>query len=69
MKIIETEYEPGDEVYVRHDPDQRMRMVTSFVVRGRGYAISYEVSCGDSIKWFYDFELSKEKNTVIATTG
>lgn len=69
MKIVETIFEPGDEVYVRHDPDQKMRMITGIMVRGKGYATTYEASCGETVKWFYEFELTTERNVTAATTN
>mgnify|MGYP006889566458 CR=1 FL=1 len=49
------------------DVEQKARIVTGFVVRET--AIVYELSCGVEVCNNYDFEISDEKDVLIATTN
>ena len=68
MMVIDNKYEFGQEVYLKTDVDQRVRIVTSLIIRPNG-CISYELSCGVDTRWHYDFEISTEKNVLITTNG
>tara|TARA_B110000971_G_C19634720_1_gene330764 strand:+ start:274 stop:459 length:186 start_codon:yes stop_codon:yes gene_type:complete len=59
MKIIENDFEIGEEVYLKTDPDQNFRIVTGFLIRKNG--ITYELSCGIENTWHYDYEINKNK--------
>lgn len=65
MMIIENEFEIRDIVYIKTDRDQLPRQVLSIKVNPDGKLL-YGVGCGTSDSWHWDFELSKEKNTVEA---
>jgi len=65
-KIVEIQFDIGDEVYLRADPDQRIRFITGIMLRPTG--IFYEAT-GFDAKWAYDFELSRERNVITATTN
>lgn len=59
MRVIENDYEIGNEVYLKTDPDQNFRIVTGFLIRQNG--ISYELSCGTESTWHYEYEINKNK--------
>lgn len=65
-KIVNFVFDFGDEVYMRADPDQRLRIITGMICRPGG--IAYECS-GPDIKWCYDFELTTDRNSVVSTLG
>ncbi len=64
MMVIENSYDIGETVYLRTDPDQLARIVTSLIVSNAG--IVYELNCGVLESRHYDIELSREKDTVLA---
>lgn len=55
---VETTFEIGEMVLIKHDPDKLKRMVTSFSVRGSGLH-SYCLSCGEKETWHYEYEIEK----------
>lgn len=64
--VIDNIFEIGDIVFLKTDPDQRQRIVTSILVRDGG-TLSYELSCGTDSKWVYGLEISSEKNVLVST--
>lgn len=60
MKIIENNYEIGNEVYLKTDPDQNFRIVTGFLIRQKEF-ILYELSCGTESSWHYEYEININK--------
>lgn len=64
-KSIEPEFEIGQEVFFRTDPEQLANMVTAIMIK-KG-AILYEVSFVTQSSWHYAFELSSERNILLAT--
>jgi hypothetical protein len=67
MMIIENKFNFGDIVYLKTDPDQRARIVTTFSVGV--HSMLYELSCGTITSWHRDFEISTEKDVLITTTN
>jgi hypothetical protein len=63
---IKNKYELEEQVYLRTDPDQSVRLVTGIFVKP-GNVLLYELSCGDETSDHYDFEISKEEDTVLKT--
>ncbi len=60
--FIENKFNIGDIVYSKMDSDCNERLVLEIkIIPG---SIMYNVSMGDTSAWFYEFELSKEKNYV-----
>jgi hypothetical protein len=61
MKKVEVkiQFDIGDIVFLRTDPEQNERMITRFMVSKP--SIEYEVVCGTEVSLHYGFELSKEK--------
>lgn len=57
--IINFVFNFGDQVYVRSDKDQLTNFITGILIRGR--SISYGASLTGCEKWYFDFELSKER--------
>ena len=68
MMVVDNKYEFGQEVYLKTDTDQKIRIVTGLCIRPNG-CINYEVACGTESKWHYDFEMTTEKDVVKSTTG
>lgn len=68
MMVIDNKYGFGQEVYLKTDIDQRVRIITGMLLRPNGL-ISYELSCGTDTRWHYDFEISTEKNVLMTTTN
>lgn len=62
--IIENLYDFGDEVYLKTDADQLLRMVTAIHAHPNGQVV-YMLSCGTTNSEHYDFEISKEVNELI----
>lgn len=63
MKVIQTEYEIGDTVYLKTDKDQNARQVYAYVVYRT--EIVYKLTMGTDVSEHYDFEISKEKDYAI----
>jgi hypothetical protein len=68
MMVIDNKYEFGQEVCLKTDVDQKVRLVTGLLVRPNG-SMSYELSCGTESRWHYDFEISTDKDVVMKTTN
>lgn len=67
MMVIENKFNFGDIVYLKTDPDQRPRIVTTFSVGVS--SILYELSCGTITSWHRDFEMTAEKDVLLTTTN
>jgi len=67
MMVVDNKFELKQIVYLKTDVEQKARIVTGFVVRET--AIVYELSCGVEVCNNYDFEISDEKDVLIATTN
>lgn len=65
--IIENKFQIGQIVFLKTDREQFERIITGICIRMNG--MSYELSFGNSTSWHFDFEISIEKNILIATTG
>jgi hypothetical protein len=66
MMVINNLFNIEDLVYLKTDPDQKKRIVTAMLIRPGG-SYSYELSCGTEAKWFYEFEISAERDVIIST--
>lgn len=60
MEIIEPEFNIGDIVYLKTDPDQLARIVIGIFVYPGG--IYYTTACGTNTYNAYEVELSHEPN-------
>lgn len=65
--VVDNKFDIGDLVYIKTDIDQRARLVTGITLRL--YGMVYELSLGETTSSHYDFELSSEKDFVLATEG
>lgn len=68
MMVIDNKYGFGQEVYLKTDTDQKLRLITGILVRPNG-CISYELSCGVDTRWHYDFEVTTERDVLKTTTN
>lgn len=59
MNIHQTQYTYGDTVYLKTDPEQNKRMVTSLTLWPGGSAL-YEVVCGTETSSHYDIEMTAQ---------
>jgi hypothetical protein len=58
MMMIDNEFNIGEVVYLKTDPEQFPRIVTGLSVRTT--IVSYELSLGECLSCHYDFEISRE---------
>lgn len=58
------DFEIGQEVYFRTDPQQQPNLITGIMIKQDG--ILYEVSFVNQSSWHYSFELSSERNILMA---
>lgn len=65
--VIENKFNFGDVVYLKTDPEQRPRIVTTFSVGAT--SILYELSSGTITSWHRDFEITYEKDVLLTTTN
>lgn len=61
---ISTKYDITQEVYLRTDPEQLPRIITEINIKPIGHM--YQLSNGVVFSWHYDFEMSEEKNVLMA---
>ena len=60
MKITrEFKYRIGELVYIIHDPEQQLRMITAIKMRKHDYL--YEIALGVTDSMHFEFELTTEK--------
>lgn len=64
--VIDNKYDFGDFVYLVTDDEQKKRVVTAIKSYPSGEII-YQLSCGTEQSDHYDFEMSKEEDTVLKT--
>lgn len=62
------EFDFGQIVYLKTDPDQLERMVTAISLRPNG-AVSYNLSQGMNETYHYAMEISTEKDCLKATNS
>lgn len=60
-------FDIGDSVYLKTDPEQAERLVTGISVRQNG--ITYAISHLTNETWHYDFEITKERDIIKATSS
>jgi len=63
---FESRFSFGDILYLKTDKDQLSRQLIR-IQFSKGSSI-YELSCGNSSSWYYEFEITVEKS-VLAMTG
>ncbi len=61
--MIESKYDIGELVYLRHDPEQEVRMVTEITIKPGPFVI-YQLSRGVSASYHYEVEITEEKTLV-----
>lgn len=62
---INNEFKIGETVYLKTDAEQNARIVTGILVRNEK-AIVYYLNCGTDESCHFDFEISKERNQMLA---
>lgn len=65
---IEIEFYFGDMVYIKSDPEQRVRQVTDIEIKPSGL-VMYHLSCGPESSPHYDFELTKDRNILLTSNN
>ena len=58
-KVINTEYDIGDKVYLITDVDQKVRIITAIKITPN--SLLYSLSCDTTECYHYDIEISREK--------
>jgi hypothetical protein len=66
MMVIDNKYTFGDFVYLTTDVDQKKRIVTAFKCFPNGQIV-FQLTCGTEVSEHYDFEFTKEEDTVLKT--
>jgi hypothetical protein len=67
MMVIDPKYDIGETVYLKTDKEQELRIVFAYIVYRN--EIVYQLACGVSISNHYEFEVSREKDVIAATTN
>lgn len=62
---IETRYDIGDTVYLKTDPDQKPRIITSVCVYA-GHNYLYNLACGEDMSGHYEFEIQEQRDELKA---
>lgn len=65
--LVDSAFKIGDFVYLKTDTEQLKRIVTGMIIRPTG--VSYELVCGETYTSHFEFELSNEKDVLIATSN
>jgi len=65
--LIDNKLEISQEVYLKTDKDQLPRLVTSIQIKPS--LLMYELSCGSSASWHYEFEITTEANVLITSNN
>lgn len=68
MMVIDNKFNISEVVYLKTDPDQRERIVSKISILPNGTLV-YELSHTTYTSNHYDFELSREKDTILTTTN
>jgi hypothetical protein len=63
--IVHHEFEEGEIVYLRTDPEQHARIVMGFRLQNGG-TLLVDIMCGTIQSCHYEMELTREKNLVNA---
>lgn len=66
MNVIKLDYDFGEAVYLKTDNDQMERLVTAISIRPDG--IKYGLSCGMYESFHYDFEFTRNRDILKATS-
>lgn len=64
QKIIEVEYDYGTIVYLRSDSEKEPRIITGYEINSTGF--TYRVECGVQTSYHYGFELTDNKDELLA---
>lgn len=64
---IDNDFNIGQEVYLRTDKDQLMRLVLAIQVKNG--TLLYELGCGSSTSWHDDFEISTQADVLLTSTN
>jgi len=62
--VIHNDFNFGEQVFLKTDPDQYPRMVVQMGVQPTG-TVTYRLASGDSDSWHHSIEMSREKNPLI----
>jgi hypothetical protein len=67
MIIINNNFDLGEIVYIKTDPEQLPRIITAIMQRVDG-GMSYQLSQGEIYSFQYEVELSREQNMELKTS-
>lgn len=67
MIIINNNFDLGEIVYIKTDPEQLPRIITAIMQRVDG-GMSYQLSQGEIYSFQYEVEISREKNMELMTS-
>lgn len=64
---VDTLYDIGEFVYLKTDHEQKQGIITQICIKGRSL-VAYEITFGQNPSWHYDFEMTKERDIIKATS-
>lgn len=67
MPELKPKYIHEEIVYLKTDPELLPRMVTAYKVSK--FDITYELICGTSVSYHYDYEIAKSKEEIKGNIG
>lgn len=67
MIILNNNFDFGEIVYLKTDPEQLPRIITAIMSCADG-GMLYKVNQGEIGNWQYEIELSREENTELKTS-
>lgn len=60
--MVDTKFDVGQMVCLKHDPDKVPRMIVSVTVSQAG-SVRYMMICGTNESWHFEMEIDEKKNT------
>lgn len=63
MRLFESEFDIGDLIYLKHDPEQIQRMIVAITFDQYGEV--YSIASGQEISQHSPMEISKEQNELM----
>lgn len=67
MIILNNQFDLGEMVYIKTDPEQLPRIITAIMTRVDG-GLSYQLSQGEIYSFQYEVEISRDINVALKTS-
>ena len=59
--VLEAKYPLASMVYLRTDPEQKVMLVSGYLIGIEGQLSQYRLECGNSAVWTYEANISFDK--------